>query len=67
MLRILETHPELRPYARDLDYRMERLQAKRRQLLGESGRLVDFANAHAYYGFHRQADGWVYREWAPGA
>ena len=29
--------------------------------------LSDFANAHEYYGFHRTADGWVYREWAPAA
>lgn len=25
------------------------------------------ATGHLYYGFHRTQDGWVYREWAPGA
>lgn len=47
--------------------RMERYEGKKRQLLGESGTLKDFANAHKYFGFHKQSDGWVYREWAPGA
>lgn len=28
---------------------------------------MDFANAHEYFGFHTTKDGWVYREWAPGA
>ena len=29
--------------------------------------LVDFANGYAYFGFHKTAEGWYYREWAPGA
>ena len=29
--------------------------------------LIDFASAHEYYGLHHQADGWVFREWAPNA
>ena len=29
--------------------------------------LVDFANGHAHFGFHKTDDGWYYREWAPGA
>ena len=29
--------------------------------------LSDFANAHLYFGLHLCDDGWVYREWAPGA
>jgi len=64
---ILQKHPELLPFARDIEYRMERWIAKRQQLLPAGGTLRDFANAHEWYGFHRRADGWVYREWAPGA
>ena len=67
MLRILKTHPELVPYQKDLDLRMELYRKKRRQILGKTKSLVDFANAHTYYGFHNTPDGWVYREWAPGA
>lgn len=37
-------------------------------LSGDSGSLVDFANAHRYFGMHRTDDGgWVFREWAPNA
>ena len=67
MLAILEKHPELRPFARDLELRMDRYRAKRAQLVGAGGALREFANAHRFYGFHRLEDGWVYREWAPGA
>ena len=65
--RILTTHPELKPWAGDLLLRMDRYEQKKAQLLGKGGSLKDFANAHKYYGFHQLADGWVYREWAPGA
>ena len=29
--------------------------------------LADFANGHHYFGFHKEKDGYIYREWAPGA
>ena len=67
MYRILEKYPELRPWEGDIDLRMERYHSKRSQLLENCSCLKDFANAHTWYGFHRQEDGWVYREWAPGA
>ncbi|MBQ8080306.1 MAG: alpha amylase C-terminal domain-containing protein [Clostridia bacterium] len=46
---------------------MSRYKDKCYQLLRGRMSLKDFANAHTYYGFHRLPDGWVYREWAPGA
>ncbi len=67
MLHLLEKFPELRPYEGDLSARMARFAEKRAQLLEGHDSLKDFANAHAWYGFHRQPDGWVYREWAPAA
>ena len=67
MLRILKTHPELVPYQKDLDLRMALYRKKRKQILGKTNTLVDFANAHTYYGFHNTPAGWIYREWAPGA
>ena len=30
-------------------------------------KLTDFANGHQYYGLHKTARGWVFREWAPNA
>ena len=67
MLKIIEKFPELKPFASDLKLRDDRYHAKLRQLLPKGGTLKDFANAHQYYGFHHLPDGWVYREWAPGA
>ena len=29
--------------------------------------LSDFATGHLYFGLHKQAKGWVFREWAPNA
>lgn len=66
MYHILEKFPDLQPYEGDFNLRMDRYQGKLRQLAGD-GSLRDFANAHSYFGFHHQPDGWVYREWAPGA
>ena len=67
MYRILELNPQLQSFAGDIDLRMFLYRATKGRILGDSMTLNDFANAHHYYGFHRTADGWVYREWAPSA
>ena len=67
MYRILELNPQLQSFAGDIDLRMQLYHDTKRRLVGEEGRLIDFANAHEYYGFHRIEGGWVYREWAPNA
>ncbi len=65
---ITKTHPELEPFAGDIELRMQRYYGKRAQLLsGGHATLKEFANAHNYFGFHKEKKGWVYREWAPGA
>ena len=46
---------------------MDNYARKKRELLGKGGKLIDFANGHEYFGFHRTESGWVYREWAPAA
>jgi 1,4-alpha-glucan branching enzyme len=65
--KILEIDPWLKPYRRDIALRMDRFSDIRKKMLGSSGDLVSMANGHLYYGIHRTEDGWVYREWAPGA
>jgi len=67
MYRILELNPQLKPFAGDIDYRMQLYRDTKKRLLGEGGKLIDFANAHAYFGFHHVNGGWYYREWAPSA
>ncbi|MBO7697616.1 MAG: hypothetical protein J6S38_01120, partial [Erysipelotrichaceae bacterium] len=67
MLKIIEDFPYLAPYENDLNLRVDLYKIKRKQILGDDGDIVSFANGHHYYGFHRKDDGWVYREWAPSA
>ena len=65
--RIMSIDPWLQPYYNDIALRMERHANLRKQLLGGKADLTSFANGYLYYGFNRTEDGWVYREWAPGA
>ena len=64
---ILEIDPYLAPYKKDIELRTKLYTEKRAELLGEYGSIFDFANGHKFFGFHKTADGWVYREWAPAA
>ena len=65
--RILKLDPQLTPYEKDFDLRVERYRRKKAQLLAPGQTLTDFANGHLFFGFHRTDRGWYYREWAPGA
>ena len=65
--KILEIDPYLKSFENDIDLRMDNYKRKRYELLGEDGSIVDFANGHNYFGFHRTKTGWVHREWAPAA
>ncbi|MBQ7330747.1 MAG: 1,4-alpha-glucan-branching enzyme, partial [Oscillospiraceae bacterium] len=66
-LKILEIDPSLAPYEKDLQLRMDNYKRTKKALLGKGQTLSDLANAHLYFGIHKTPDGWVYREWAPGA
>ncbi len=65
--KIFEYDPYLKPYEKDILLRMDRYAQKRSALLKDCADLSAFANAHHYFGIHRTASGWVYREWAPAA
>lgn len=69
--KLYQLDPTLLPFAADIDQRIRNYRHRKKLLLGDlAGKpngLSDFANAHLYFGFHRTADGWVYREWAPAA
>ena len=66
-LRITQIDPTLAPFEKDLQLRMENYKNTKNRILKANDTLSDFANAHLFYGIHRTEDGWVYREWAPGA
>ena len=65
--KILKIDPYLKPYRRDFDLRMANYEEKKRSLLAPGQTLSNFANGHAYFGFHQTKKGWHYREWAPAA
>ncbi|MBE6594057.1 MAG: 1,4-alpha-glucan-branching enzyme, partial [Ruminococcaceae bacterium] len=65
--KIFEYDPQLLPYETDINQRMKNFANKKRELVGSSGKLCDFANGHEYFGFHKTDKGWYYREWAPAA
>ncbi len=67
-LAILKNDSWLEPYADAINGRHNDVIEKERELTCECGNLVDFANAHCYFGLHQEKDGsWVFREWAPNA
>lgn len=67
MYRVLELNPQLKPFERDIEMRMQLYRETKAKILPQGETLGTFANAHHYYGFHRTQSGWIYREWAPSA
>ncbi len=63
----LAEHPYIKPFSKNIDLRMAKYDAKKKELLNGKKTLKDFANGHEYYGFHELEDEWIYREWAPAA
>ncbi|MBO5078272.1 MAG: alpha amylase C-terminal domain-containing protein [Oscillospiraceae bacterium] len=59
--------PLLKAYERDFDLRRENYEKKKQALLKDCANLAEFASGHLYFGFHKEKDGWWYREWAPAA
>ena len=67
MYKIFEFNPQLIPFEKDIEQRMELYLKTKKRILAKGQTLNDFANAHHYYGFHHVKGGWYYREWAPMA
>ncbi len=67
LLPILQNDAWLAPFAKTITARHDAAVAKLHQLSIPAGSLYDFANAHQYFGLHRTASGWTFREWAPNA
>ncbi len=68
VLNIIKNDPWLEPFGEAVNGRYQHALQKEAELTqGHSRKLSDFANGHAYFGLHRTANGWVFREWAPNA
>ncbi len=64
--RLSQKDPSLNPWLGEVRMHLDRYN-NCRWALGADQPLKDFANGYLYYGFHRTEDGWVFREWLPGA
>jgi 1,4-alpha-glucan branching enzyme len=57
----------LKPFADKIIYRREKALTREKELTGQNKSLKDFAIGHLFFGLHKTATGWVFREWAPNA
>ncbi len=65
--KILQIDPYLEPHRKDIELRMENYYIKLGELTQDKKSLSQFANGFNYFGFHKVKNGFIYREWAPGA
>ncbi len=63
----LDADSYLEPFLPQLKQRQKKIAEFEQRLLDKAESLIDFASAHNYYGLHRSATGWIFREWAPNA
>jgi 1,4-alpha-glucan branching enzyme len=63
----IEHDKHLRPYAEIIEKRFSKAICKEITLTEGKSTLSEFANGYIYFGLHKIADGWVFREWAPNA
>ena len=68
MLKLVERDGYLAPFNLDIDARYRYFLQRERDLT-KNGRqtLSDFASGYLYFGLHKTATGWIFREWAPNA
>ena len=62
---LINKDPYLEAYLGDVRMHLDRFN-HRREDMGASP-LSDIANGYMYFGIHPTQDGWVFREWLPGA
>ncbi len=58
--------PWLESHADQLQKRVDFTDYVKRRILGDQT-VQDFASGYLYFGLHKTADGWLFREWAPNA
>ncbi len=63
---LIDIDPWLKPFKAAIQSR-ETYISRRTDLLIGGTPLRDFAQGYKYFGLHRQADEWVFHEWAPNA
>ncbi len=61
-----EKDPALMAHLGEVRMHLDRFNSQRWEIAG-NGNLSDVANGYMYFGFHKTDEGWVFREWLPGA
>lgn len=65
---LVKNDPWLEPYEDAIRGRHDHALWKLGQITANGKKaLADFASGHLYFGLHKLAKGWVFREWAPNA
>ncbi|MDD4920910.1 MAG: alpha amylase C-terminal domain-containing protein [Bacteroidales bacterium] len=65
-LGIIRNDPWLKPYSDAINGRYH-YAIDREKILTGGKSLLDFADGYLYFGLHKTAEGWIFREWAPNA
>ena len=65
--RMIDADPYLEAHRQALFRRLGHIEDMRRKITEGRRDLLDLASGHEYFGLHRTADGWTFREWAPNA
>ncbi|MDR1881308.1 MAG: alpha amylase C-terminal domain-containing protein [Prevotella sp.] len=68
MLKLIKNDPWLEPYAEAIEGRYNYV-LKREAAITDNGKITlsGFASGHLYFGLHKTARMWIFREWAPNA
>ncbi|MDR0686013.1 MAG: alpha amylase C-terminal domain-containing protein [Dysgonamonadaceae bacterium] len=67
-LNFIKNDPWLEPYKEIIESRRRKFLEKEAEILqNKKISLPDFASGYLYFGLHQNADGWIFREWAPNA
>lgn len=64
---ILSTDPGLAPFKDHFEYRVRKYVERKKLLEKHEGSLEEFATGYFKFGFNREGDCIVYKEWAPAA
>jgi 1,4-alpha-glucan branching enzyme len=65
--RLIDADPYLEAYRPALTRRLTNIRDMRERVTAGQLDLLDLASGHEYFGLHRTASGWTFREWAPNA
>lgn len=66
-LKLVANDPCLSAFEEEIERRLLLLEKKKKDLAIVNRSLSDFACGHLYFGLHREAGYWVFREYAPNA